>query len=250
MVTARYAGPGTCESRSLTIAFLLTSSERERIDRLARNEGISTSEFARRAVLGGARVSARALGEAREHGREEMRQQITALEEELVRTRKLVADWRQNARELYAQLERAPNELLATAQQVVVGVPGSQAALAIYWSRIGCRDRSEILPIVAAVVAEDLDRAMRELPVNLVAIYRGWDLLGRVAWLMDVLTVESGHRMPTLIANDVRNGRRLRRGVATLERSCVWRWKHSGNAKRGWTTTGSTAPDSQKGSTV
>jgi hypothetical protein len=191
-VTAGEAEPGTCESRSVTIAFRLTSSEREQIDRLARSDGISTSEFTRRAVLGGLRASATILAKVRERGREEMRPRITALEEELVRTRKLVADWREDARELYAQVERAPNELLATARQVVAGVPGSQAALAIYWSRIGGRDRSAILPIVAAEVAEDLDRAMSELPVNLVAVHRGWDLLGRVAWLMDALTVESG----------------------------------------------------------
>jgi hypothetical protein len=129
---------------------------------------------------------------AKECGREEMRLQITALEEELLRTRKLAAEWRDKAEELNAQLERAPDDLLATARRVVVGVPGSQAALAIYWSRIGCRDRNEILPIVAAVVAEDLDRIVTGLPVNVVAIHQCWELVGRVEWLMDALTVESG----------------------------------------------------------
>jgi hypothetical protein len=192
MVTARSAGPSACQPRDLTLAFRLTSAERERIDTLARSEGVSTSEFARRAVLGGVRASATALGEAREHGREVMRPQITALEDELVRTRKLVTDWRQNAGELYAQLERAPKDLLATARQVVVGVPGSQAALATYWSRIGRGDRSKILPIVAAVVAEDVDRAITALPVDWAAVQQGIDLLGRVEWLMGALTVESG----------------------------------------------------------
>jgi hypothetical protein len=121
-----------------------------------------------------------------------MRPQITALEDQLVRTRKLVADWRQNAGELYAQLERAPKDLLATARQVVVGVPGSQAALATYWSRLGRGDRSAIVPIVAAVVAEDLDRAISALPVSRVAVTQGVDLLDRVAWLVGALTIDSG----------------------------------------------------------
>ena len=59
MVTARSAGPGACEPRDLTLAFRLTSAERERVDTLARSEGISPSEFARRAVLGGVRASAK-----------------------------------------------------------------------------------------------------------------------------------------------------------------------------------------------
>ena len=188
MVTASSAGPSASEPRDLTLAFRLTSAERERIDTLARSEGVSTSEFARRAVLGGVRASATALGEARERGREEMGPQITALKDELVRTRKLVADWREKASELYAQLERAPQDLLATARRVVVGVPGAQASLAIYWSRIGRLGRSAIIPIVAAVVAEDLDRAITALPVNLVAVQQGIDLLGRVEWLIGALT--------------------------------------------------------------
>ena len=191
-MTAGETEPGTCESRSVTIAFRLTSSERKRIDGLARSEGISTSEFARRAVLNGVRVSATALDAATEHGREEMRPQITVLEDELVRTQELVAEWRQTAGELDAQLERAPKDLLATARQVVVGVAGAQASLAVYWSRIGRRDRSAILPIVAAVVAEDVDRAITALPVNRVAVQQGVDLLGRVAWLMATLTIDSG----------------------------------------------------------
>jgi hypothetical protein len=49
-----------------------------------------------------------------------------------------------------------------------------------------------MLPIVAAAVAEDLDRAITALPVNRAAVHQGLDVLDRVAWLMSSLTTDSG----------------------------------------------------------
>ena len=180
------------DPRRQTIAFRLTSSERVRIDALARSAGISTSEFARQAVFGGLEAGTSAMDEAREHGRDGMRPQIGKLEEELSRTQKLLARSRESERELYRRVIRAPTELIIEARHLVAGVPGSQVTLAWCWSRIDYHDRCKIVPILATVVAAEVDRAIGELRVNEDDVDWALGLLDRVGWLMDALSPDSG----------------------------------------------------------
>jgi hypothetical protein len=184
--------PCGSDPRRQTIAFRLTSSEREGIDALARSERISTSEFARQAVIGGLQSCTSALDEARAQGRDDMRAEIDALENDLALMRKLAADSESSARDLYAQLTRAPDELLAAARQLVAGVRGSQVTLAIRWSRIDYHDRCKILPILATVVADEVDRVVAKLHVNEDHVDWGHGLLRRIEWLMVALTPDSG----------------------------------------------------------
>jgi hypothetical protein len=198
--------------RGHTIAFRLTAVERERIDDLARGEGITTSEFARRAVFGGLDVSASAMEEATELGRDEMRPEIGRLEEHLSRTQTLLAKSRASQHDLYERLTQAPDELTAAAQQLVVGTPGCQVTLATCWSRMDRHDRCKALPIIATIVAADVDRVVRTLRVKDADDDRVSELLDRLDWLMDALTLESGG--PSALA-----GRTRRPEWAPLEAS-------------------------------
>jgi len=175
-----------------TIAFRLASPDRERIDDLARGEGISTSEFARRAIFGGLDASTSAMDEATERGRDELRPQIAGLEEEMTRIRSLLGKSRASERVLYQRLTLAPDELTMAAQQLVIGTPGCQVILATCWSRMDSHDRCKAIPIIATIVAAEVDRVIATHRFKDADCERVDELVSRLQWLMEALTPDSG----------------------------------------------------------
>jgi hypothetical protein len=121
-----------------------------------------------------------------------MRPQIAKLEEELTQTEVLLAKSRETAQELHRRLFRAPADLVMEAQRLVAGGRDAQVMIAWCWSRIDHYDRCKIIPILATVVADELDRAIGELRVKVEDIDKALNLLDRVRWLMHVLTPDSG----------------------------------------------------------
>jgi hypothetical protein len=180
------------DTRDHTIAFRVSSSERARIDRLASGAAVTPSEFARRAVFDSLDVGTSAREQGQEQGREEAQALISELKDELSRTRQQLAQSEAAGREFYRELIRAPDQLIGTARHLVAGVPGAQVSLTLYWSRIPHHDRCKIVPILAAVVADEVGLAMARLRTTEDDLDWGLAMLMRVLVLMDALTPESG----------------------------------------------------------
>jgi hypothetical protein len=178
--------------RGHTIAFRLSGPERDHIDDLARGEGITPSEFARRAVFGDLDAITGALEEARERGRGDMRPQIAGLEEELSRAQSLLTRSRASQHDLYKRLTQAPDELTATIQQLAAGTPGGQVIIATCWSRMDPHDRCKAIPIIATMAAAEVDRVIASLRFNDADCESLGELVSRLEWLMEALTPDSG----------------------------------------------------------
>lgn len=180
------------QPRRHTLAFRLTSSERETINALARADGTSASEFARRAVFGARRDISSALDAAAQQGRDEIRPHITELEYELTEMRDLVQDSQRRATFLESRLAGAPDELLLAVRELLAGIPRTKERVARCWSLLAFSKRSEFLPTVAAVVSDEVDQSLDKVDVDAAG-----DLVDRLRWLKDALAIETSRGVYT-----------------------------------------------------
>ena len=180
------------EPRSTTLAFRLSVSERRQLDAVSKSHGLSGSEFARRAVLGGAASSAAALEQAVATGRDEARQRVEALQGELAQAREEAANWRRQAVYLENQLAGAPLELLTESDVYLPAIPPPRMTVAAVWSRIRYYERFALLSVLAAVIVEELERVVDAPTIDEETIDLGLSVIERAMWLMNTLTPETG----------------------------------------------------------
>jgi hypothetical protein len=210
------------EPRTRTLTFRLTESERQTIDAVARRSGTKPSEVARRAVVSAAIVSARALEDARNEVRAQIGRELVATQDalakateaaaaslsqaetlgvELSATRQRLASMteayfasRSEAESLEVELHRAPEELLGAVRQLIAGAPDARAEVARLWARIRAypSDREQILPILAAEVADAIESIVSRFPTHGDAFARWPVLRRRIEWLFDGLHPDAG----------------------------------------------------------
>jgi hypothetical protein len=214
------------EPRSRTLAFRVTEAERQTIDSLARRVGLETSEYARRAALDVAVISAQALDAVRDECRAAVRRELTATQDALARTvgaydalrsraealgqvelnllatRKRLASMaeacsllRSEVETLEAALHRAPEELVMAVKQLIAGAPDARAEVAQLWAGIRTypsSDREQILPIIAAEVADAIESIVTRFPTNGDAFARWPVRRRRIEWLFDGLHLDAG----------------------------------------------------------
>jgi hypothetical protein len=214
------------EPRTRTLSFRLTEAERHTVDTVARGVGLANSEYARRVVLDVAMISAQALDAARNEGRAEVRRELEATQDALARAAVASAAWQRRAealggvelelsatrqrldsmtdsysslrsktKSLEAMLDRAPEELVMAVGQLIAGAPDARAEVARLWSRVRpypSYDREQILPIIAAEVADAIDSIVTRFPTNGDAFARWPDLRRRIEWLFEGLHLDAG----------------------------------------------------------
>lgn len=185
-----------------TVAFRLTAHDRERLDELARADGLSASEFARRAVLRVADVSSKAIEAATQRGRDEMRPQIAQLVEAASQMRSQITRSQASERSLHRRLTQAPEELMVAARQLVDATPRCQVAIVTCWARMDRHDRCKAIPLIATAVAVEADRAVATIGFNETSWEALAELVDRLEWLMTALTPDSG--LPLAISADRR----------------------------------------------
>jgi hypothetical protein len=215
------------EARSRTLGFRLTEAELQIVDTVARGVGLKTSEYARRAVLDVAMISAQALDAARDEGRAEVRRELAATKDvlakaavasaawqrraealgavdlELAATRKDLASMteayflvRSKAESLEAKLHRAPEELVVAVKKLIAGAPDPRAEAAQLWARIRpypYPDREEILTLLAAQVADAIDSFVTRFATDGKAFAQWTNFRQRIEWLFEGLHVDAGH---------------------------------------------------------
>jgi hypothetical protein len=210
------------EPRSRTLAFRVTEAERQTIDTLAREMGLEPSEYVRRAVLDIARIKTQSLEAARAEVRRELAATQDALamaavasdawqrraaalgrvERELSATRDSLAAmtearalFRSKAESLELKLHRAPEELVVAVKQLVAGAPDARAEVAQIWARIRpypYPDREQILPTIAAEVADAIESSVRRFRTDGAAFAEWPNLRRRIEWLFEGLHVDAG----------------------------------------------------------
>ena len=211
------------EPRTRTLTFRLTESERQTIDAVARRSGVTPSEVARRAVVGAAIVSARTLEDARNEVRAEMGRELVATQgalakateaaaaslsraetlgvelaatrERLARVTEAYSASRSEAESLEREMHRAPEELVMAVKQLIAGAPDARAEVAQLWAGIRTypsSDREQILPIIAAEVADAIESIVSRFPTHGDAFARWPVLRRRIEWLIDGLHPDAG----------------------------------------------------------
>jgi hypothetical protein len=210
------------EPRSRTLAFRLTEAERQTIDTLARGMGVEPSEYVRLAALDVAKIKAQALEAARAEVRRELAATQDALaraavacdawqrragalgrvELELSATRESLASMtetcfllRSKAKSLEAKLHRAPEELVVAVKQLIAGAPEARAEVAQLWARIRpypYPDREEILPTIAAEVADAIESIVTRFRTHGEAFAEWPTVRRRIEWLFEGLHLDAG----------------------------------------------------------
>jgi hypothetical protein len=200
----------------------VTEAERQTIDTLAREMGLKPSEYVRRAVLDIARIKTQSLEAARAEVRRELAATQDALamaavasdawqrraaalgrvERELSATRDSLAAmtearalFRSKAESLELKLHRAPEELVVAVKQLVAGAPDARAEVAQIWARIRpypYPDREQILPTIAAEVADAIESIVRRFRTDGAAFAEWPNLRRRIEWLFEGLHVDAG----------------------------------------------------------
>lgn len=179
-------------TRSITVAFRISLEERALIDAQAGALRVSNSEYSRRAVVGAARVDARARAEARESGREENRLQLAELREQLVQAQSRVREWRREAQLLQGELSQWSDDVVAAVKDVLAGDAAAQVKLATIWSRVLHGQRLKLLPIVAALVSSEFEQIAGGSRINKETTHLGAPFLARVLWLIEALDRDAG----------------------------------------------------------
>jgi hypothetical protein len=210
------------EPRSRTLGFRVTEAEGQTIDTLARGMGVKPSEYARLAALDVAKIKAHALSAARAEVRRELAATQDALaraavaseawqrraealgrvELELSATRESLAamtearsQFRSKAESLEAKLHRAPEELVVAVKQLIAGAPDARAEVAQIWARIRpfpYPDREQILPTIAAEVADAIESTVTRFRTHGEAFAEWPTLRRRIEWLFEGLHLDAG----------------------------------------------------------
>jgi hypothetical protein len=210
------------ETRSRTLAFRVTEAERQTIATLAREMGLEPSEYVRLAVLDVARIKTQCL----EAARAEVRRELAATQDALARAAVACDAWqrraealgrvelelsatrdslaamtearglfRSKAESLELKLHRAPEELVVAVKQLIAGASDARAEVAQIWARIRpfpYPDREQILPTVAAEVADAIESIVTRFRTNGEAFAAWPTLRGRIEWLFEGLHLDAG----------------------------------------------------------
>jgi hypothetical protein len=181
------------EPRTRTLSFRLTESERRRIDIRAKAAGLETSEYARRALLDVVTVSERERAQVREAGRAEVREELARTQAALIEWRETVDLLQRRADSFEAKLKAAPAELVAAIDLLIAGAPDARAKVADLWARIhDIYEREELLPQLAAQVADAIEVLVRRFPTSADALSWWPNCRRRIEWLMDALRPDVG----------------------------------------------------------
>jgi hypothetical protein len=180
------------EPRTHTLAFRLTDTERRSVNDLAADAGLQPSEFARRAILDQVSLSHEALDEALEQGREEVRGDLRAVEQELYRARGDAELQRRRAEHLAARHSKVPEELLAHVRRYLAGEQGLSYTIAELWGRVNYSSRIFVLPELVAAAADAVDQALAQHREGDDSNQLWEDVTVRYLWLMEALSPNAG----------------------------------------------------------
>ena len=188
------------EPRTRNLSFRLTESECQRIDRGAHAAGLGLSEWARRAVLDVVTASEGELEQAREEGRAELRADVANLRAALKSMRHIEELLQRRAdtleaelKTLEAELKAAPEQLVEAIRQLLAGEPDARMKVAELWARIPRqRDREELLPQLAAEVADGVEAIVGRFSTSGEAFARWPNCRQRIEWLIDALRPDAG----------------------------------------------------------
>ncbi len=180
----------------MTLSCRVTAEEWEQVVASAHAAGRDVSEHMRAAVFAEIHASAEALEAARREVAktvgEKADRQRRALQAELDDAKKNWAGWQRRAQEHEQDLLFVSVHVIRAARAVLAGHPGSRSELARLWACLSVEERLRLLPMLAQVALEQLERLRETTHGWLFVFERDRKALLRVLSLMESVRPRAG----------------------------------------------------------